>query len=416
MSLLGNLNKKVFIIQITCKLFEIFSFNGNYLLQDNSLIISKSLNQFLIFLFLVVILIQSLNTTNSSSKDEVYKLSQLLGGIYLLISNDLLISIIAWEFLNFSIYFYQIGNKEARVFASLLKYILLSGYIFSFFLLILSFIYYTIGSFNYSNLHHLEGIQWLIQIPLLFKLNIIPFHNWAPDLYNTLNYYQNIWLLIIPKLFLFYFLIQLQSIFQFGEYYLLFIILSILIGSFSLFSQNLIKRFFIYSSITQFGYLFLFLIIYSTDSANFSLIYLLIYSLNFFSILILFLIFPVNYLHELKGLTFSHSILSYLFFINLFSLAGFPPFNGFFLKFELIDYIMHHSLATFLIQIIIIFSLFNTVNYLKLIEISSIPQSNIKLQNLNKIHPSLFYLFSYSSLFNLVGFFNLDLLFLVTIF
>ena len=71
----------------------------------------------------------------------------------------------------------------------------------------------------------------------------------------------------------------------------IFIIISIIIGSISLYNQILIKRFFIYSSITQYGYL---LLLISLSEIELSLIYLLIYSINFLSILSYFILRPIN--------------------------------------------------------------------------------------------------------------------------
>jgi hypothetical protein len=247
-------------------------------------------------------------------------------------------------------------------------------------------------------------------IPILFKLNIIPFHNWAPDLYSSLSYIKNVWLLIIPKLIFTILLIQFITLFNISDIYLhIFIILSILIGSLNLYNQILIKRFFIYSSITQFGYL---LLLISLSEINLSVIYLLFYFINFLSILCFFILCPINYIYELKGISFNHAILSLLLFINFFSLAGLPPFNGFFIKFNLLETLFIYNNYFYLV-FIIIFSLLNTVNYFKLIEISSnsIVNTNNTISNNNLYNISHF--IAYSSLFNFFYFFNSDLLILI---
>lgn len=143
-----------------------------------------------------------------------------------------------------------------------------------------------------------------------------------------------------------------------------------------------------------------------------SLIYIYIYSINFLSILAYFLLRPMNYIQELKGISYSHYILTLLLFINLFSLAGLPPFNGFYIKLALLETlaingssIITNFYLNFYLATIVVFSLLNTINYLKLIEISSLPNNRSALtQNLPIINTFIPYFIAYSTLFNFFGF------------
>lgn len=129
----------------------------------------------------MIILIQNLE------KQSIYQMTQLLGSIWLLNSQNFIITFVAWELMSLAIYLF-IFSKNENVISNLIKYIILSGYISSFFLFILCFVYYNTGNLAYGNLlieNPLLGLG--ILIPIIFKLGIVPFHHWAPDLYGSLN-------------------------------------------------------------------------------------------------------------------------------------------------------------------------------------------------------------------------------------
>ena len=66
----------------------------------------------------------------------------------------MLTTLVAWELMNISIYLYMIDEKSEKTLSGILKYIILSGYMFTFLLLMIGLIYYENGSINYEN------IQW----------------------------------------------------------------------------------------------------------------------------------------------------------------------------------------------------------------------------------------------------------------
>ena len=410
---INTINNRITIQILLCKINEILILNKEYTTFDlnfkNGGNNGEIQNQIIQILLIGIIIKQILINDKLDNENSIYQMSQLQGGIYLITSNDMLTTLVAWELMNISIYLYMIDEKSEKTLSGILKYIILSGYMFTFLLLMIGLIYYENGSINYENIQWNDQKKYsLIFIPILFKLNIIPFHNWAPDLYNSLSYTKNIWLLIVPKFIFVLFLINLQNIISMDILHI-FIIISIIIGSISLYNQILIKRFFIYSSITQYGYL---LLLISLSEIELSLIYLLIYSINFLSILSYFILRPINQIGELKGISYTHYILTSLLFINIFSLAGLPPFNGFFIKLNLLETLFIYQ-NYFYIGLIIIFSLLNTINYLKLIEISSLPNNRSAIYStLISNNSFIIYFFVYSSLFNLFYFFNYELFYL----
>ena len=115
---------------------------------------------------------------------------------------------------------------------------------------------------------------------ILFKLSAAPFYQWAPDLYDSLNYNITMWMIIIPKISLLaklYFICEPFGLGLIVPDYLLLIsgILSLIIGSVALFAQWNIKRFLAYSGISHVGFILLALYCYDYQSY---FIYIFIYS------------------------------------------------------------------------------------------------------------------------------------------
>jgi len=219
----------------------------------------------LLSLFILIISILIINTQYNIIKAETYiiLLTNILGINYLLFSNDWLITIIAWELFNMSLYLLVSlrSDNEASLAASL-KYFLLSALSTTFLLLGVSIMYYLTGSTNYEiiNINLIELGNYnktlieisfsLILFTLLFKLSAAPFYQWAPDLYENIENNITMWMIIIPKLTVLSFLYILTNIFTlflnlFNIQFILLIsgILSIFIGSIALSNQWFIKRF-----------------------------------------------------------------------------------------------------------------------------------------------------------------------------
>ena len=111
----------------------------------------------------------------------------------------------------------------------------------------------------------------LILITFFFKLAIVPFHFWVPDVYDGAPLSSTISLAVLPKIVLFTVLIRflLVNVNVFKNLEFLFYIggiFSILWGTFCALKQKRVKKLFIYSSIAQLGFVLLALTTFSKDS------------------------------------------------------------------------------------------------------------------------------------------------------
>jgi len=162
--------------------------------------------------------------------------------------------------------------------------------------------------------------ELLLFIALALKLGIAPFHAWLPSMVTFLSWEVLFLLLSIQKINP----LIILSYLNYSNLIPSLAICSILLGSFIGLAQTQTRKILTYSSITQIGWLVL------ASSLNF-------FILSFYLLLYVFLLYPIVVirkhfnLNDIKQLSFKKSILSLqvIFFFNLLSLGGLPPFVGF---------------------------------------------------------------------------------------
>lgn len=171
----------------------------------------------------------------------------------------------------------------------------------------------------------------LIIIGFLVKLGAAPFHQWIPDVYAGVNMFVTAFFAIVVKIILFILFLKFALIFITLKEIEYASLLSIIIGCFGTIRQTELKRFLAYGSITHTGYL----LIGDLISTYIYLITYMIASLVLFSILLNITINgkELVYLSDLRYLGKSMSTLDRtVFVIILASMAGLPPFAGFYGK------------------------------------------------------------------------------------
>ena len=180
-------------------------------------------------------------------------------------------------------------------------------------------------------------------VGLGFKLSLVPFHQWTPDVYEGAPTSVTAYLSVISKgsaafvlmAILYKVFTPLVNEWQAILYWV--IIASITLANlFALRQQNL-KRFFAYSSISQAGYIMLGVISGTAMGMTGLVYYVLVYMLS--NLAAFGVIAIVEHrsgkitIDDYNGLYTTNPRLSFVMMIALFSLAGIPPFAGFFSKF-----------------------------------------------------------------------------------
>ncbi len=180
-------------------------------------------------------------------------------------------------------------------------------------------------------------------VGLGFKLSLVPFHQWTPDVYEGAPTSVTAYLSVISKgssafvlmAILYKVFAPLANEWQSILYWI--IIASITLANFFALRQQNLKRFFAYSSISQAGYIMLGIISGTAMGMTGLVYYVLVYMLS--NLAAFGVIAIVEHrsgkitIDDYNGLYSTNPRLSFVMMLALFSLAGIPPFAGFFSKF-----------------------------------------------------------------------------------
>ena len=230
------------------------------------------------------------------------------------------------------------------------KYILTALFSSGLLLYGLSLIYGTVGTLYFADIPaRLTGDPLQIMAFVFFfsgmgfKISLVPFHLWTADVYEGAPSTVTAYLSVISKgsaaFVLMAILIKVFApmVEQWQEVLYWVIIASITIANlFALRQQNL-KRLMAFSSISQAGYIMLGVISGSAQGMTSLVYYVLIYmfaNLAVFTVITIMALRAGKFtLEDYNGLYTTNPKLAFLMTLALFSLAGIPPFAGFFSKF-----------------------------------------------------------------------------------
>lgn len=331
-------------------------FGGMYQTSDAIVTIKNILN-----IGTLIVLIQSVTWANSEftriRRGEFYELILLtLFGMYLMISaGHFLVFVIGLETASLplaALVAFEKNKYESHEAA--VKYVLTAVFSSAIFLMGLSIVYGLAGSLSYSEIAASlistgNSIGLIVALGFViagigFKLSLVPFHLWTADVYQGAPTSVTSYLSVISKgSVAFAFMVVLQQ--AFGEAYpqvwewMLYavIIATITIGNLFAIRQRNLKRFLAFSSVSQAGYIMLGVIGNNELSTTALMFYILVY---IFSNLAAFgVIGAVENatgkvsMDDYNGLYKTNPRLAVTMMLAMFSLAGIPPFAGFFSKF-----------------------------------------------------------------------------------
>ena len=318
----------------------------------------------------------------------ILALSSILGMMVMISSNDLILFYVGLELQSLSLYVLASFNRDNLLSSeSGLKYFVLSALSSGLLLYGCSLIYGFSGSTNFfiisgsltQNSYGLTfGIVFIL-VGLAFKISAVPFHMWAPDVYEGSPTSVTIFFAILPKIaaltvFIRFLYVPFLNLIEQWQMIIIFLsIASMLFGAIAAIGQKNLKRLVAYSSIGHMGYALAGLTTGTNEGIQSSITYISIYlfmNLAFFSCLFM-LRRDENYfenIEDLSGLSKNHPLLSFSFLIVLFSLAGIPPLAGFFAKFYIFSALIEESMY-FLAIVGLLSTVIAAFYYLRLIKI-----------------------------------------------
>jgi len=282
-------------------------------------------------------------------------LLSVVGMMLLASGTDLIVLFLAVELMALCEYIltgFLRGNRRSNEAA--MKFFLLGAFSSGLLLYGMSLLYGIAGSTKLSDIMEklssrptTDPLSWVAMITLLaglfFKIAAVPFHQWTPDAYEGAPTSITAFISVGPKVASFAFLLRIlfAGILPLaGEWQLLMIgvaIATMTLGNLAALTQDNIKRFFGYSTISHVGYLLLGLIAAADhNSAGLTavVIYLLVYAfmnLGAFAVIIVMRRKDMvgDSIDDLSGLMFRAPGMAILMLIFLLSLAGIPPTAGF---------------------------------------------------------------------------------------
>ncbi len=410
---------------------ETFIFNGSYIVDNIS-------NYMKILTALSAIFVMSISSDFLKSL-KIYKieypiliLCSILGMMVMISSHDLIVFYLGLELQSLALYVLAAFNRDDVLSTeSGLKYFVLSALSSGLLLYGCSLIYGFTGSTNFYdiaiNTYQVPygltfGIVFIL-VGLAFKISAVPFHMWAPDVYQGSPTSVTLFFALVPKIAatcVFIRFLYVPFINMIDQWQMIIIFLSIasmIFGAVAAIGQKNLKRLIAYSSIGHMGYLLAGIAVGTEAGAQSSITYITIYIIMNLALFCCVFMLKRNgqyyeNINDLSGLSKNHPILSLSLLIILFSLAGIPPLAGFFAKFYVFMAVIEKSMY-FLAIVGLLSTVIAAFYYLRIIKIIYFDPSKEKYETnhslglrLSLLISTLFLLFYFiypNSILNIVS-------------
>nr|QWZ47509.1 NADH-plastoquinone oxidoreductase subunit 2 [Calohypnum plumiforme] len=386
-----SLSLSIIVLLFQLQKESTINFSGNF--QDDNF------NRiFQIFLALCSILCIPLSidfikcTKLSITEFLIFVLTATIGGMFLCGANDLITIFVSLECLSLCSYLLSgYTKKDVRSNEAVMKYLLIGGTSSSILIYGFSWLYgLSAGEFQlqkianglintemYNSSGTLLGLIFIIA-GIGFKLSLVPFHQWTPDVYEGSPTPVVAFLSVVSKIAGLALLARLLNIvfpFLFNQWHFILEILAIcsmILGNSVAITQTSMKRMLAYSSISQIGYLMIGIIIGDFNGYTSMIVYLLFYifmNLGTFACIILFgLRTGTDNIRDYSGLILKDPLLTFSLALCLLSLGGIPPLSGFFGKLYLFWCAWKDGLY-FLVFIGLFTSIISIYYYLKIVKL-----------------------------------------------
>lgn len=193
----------------------------------------------------------------------------------------------------------------------------------------------------------------MLLVAIGFKISLVPFHLWTPDVYQGAPAPISGVLATVAKgavLAAFLPLLDMLGVAAGEVKYILWFLalITMLMGTFAALPQTNLKRMLAYSSIVHMGYLLIAVLVGGKDGGQALLFYLVVYGIATFGAFGVVTSLASEHdelqdYEDLRGLGFLHPKRSIILAALMLSLAGIPPLAGFFAKFGLFKSALRHG-------------------------------------------------------------------------
>jgi NADH-quinone oxidoreductase subunit N len=376
--------------------YKLFGFYGPQTAFAGMFVVDGYSNFFKLIFYLNIILTICISlkymAIEKASHGEYYALIMFstAGMMIMASAADLIILYLGLELMALSTYILAgFMRKQPRSNEAAIKYFFLGAFSSAFLLYGISLTYGLTGTTNLKGIAEALGALSIMDNPIAylglifiivafgFKIALVPFHMWAPDVYEGSPTSITAFMSVGPKAagfavlgrVLFDAFAGMQV--QWSAILIPIAVITMATGSLIALAQTNIKRMLAYSSIAHAGYMLLGIITGTHDGLTSTINYLMIYlfmNIGAFAIVIMLRSegFQGENLEDYMGLSKSHPLASALMLIFMFSLAGIPPTAGFVGKFYIFLEAINAGYV-YLAIIAVVFSAISAFFYLRVV-------------------------------------------------
>lgn len=328
----------------------------------------------------------------------VLTLFALLGQMVMISAGNFMTIYLGLELMSLAIYaLVAVRREDAQSTESAMKYFVLGSLASGFMLYGMSMIYGATGSLDLDDISDVIQSGQVAYLPMVFglvflvsglafKLGVVPFHMWVPDVYQGSPTAVTLVLAAAPKLAAFAIMLRIlvealpALTGDWQQMLMILAVLSLAIGNLTAIVQTNFKRMLAYSTIAHMGFVMLGMMAGSGDGNPFanasaygsSLFYMLTYVLTTLGSLGMVLLlsrqgFEAETINDLKGLNRRSPWMAAVLLILMFSLAGLPPLVGFYAKLLILQAVLQAG-HLWLAVVAVLFSLIGAYYYLRVIK------------------------------------------------
>lgn len=330
---------------------------------------------------------------------EMYKgeyftlgLFAVLGMMIMVSAKTMLLIYLGLELLSLSMYaMVAFKRNDGRASEAAMKYFVLGAIASGMLLYGMSIVYGVTGSLHLDHIASFMSTHPVMQnmalllalafviVGLGFKLGIVPFHMWVPDVYDGAPTSVTMFLGAAPKIAAFAMIIRLlvegmgDMVQGWQQILSLLAALSLLVGNLVAIAQTNIKRMLAYSTISHMGFVVMGVLAGTETGYAASMFYIITYSIismGGFAIIILLSKdeSEADQLVDLKGLSARHPWYAFMMMLFLFSMAGVPPTVGFYAKLAVIKAVVDVNII-WLAVFSVVMSVIGAYYYLRAIKL-----------------------------------------------
>jgi NADH-quinone oxidoreductase subunit N len=314
-----------------------------------------------------------------------------LGALVLTSAANLITLYLGLELLSLCLYAMVAFDRDSGIAAeSAIKYFVLGSMASGTLLYGMSIIYGVTGSLELAaiadtvrnglggNIGLIFGIAFII-VGVGFKFGAVPFHMWIPDVYEGSPTCVTLFIGTASKLAAFALAMRLLpealggSQQDWSQMLVVLSVLSMAIGNIVAIAQSNLKRMLAYSTISHVGYVILGILAGTAQGNQAAMFYMISYVIvaacAFGMILLLARQgFEADKLVDFKGLNARSPWFAGMMAILMFSLAGLPPFIGFWAKLGVVQAVIGVDM-TWLAVIAVLFSVIGAYYYLRIVKL-----------------------------------------------